>query len=57
MLAVVGFAANDSGVAIPAMMVGVLMPWITAFVAMPSPPNEAPPQSVDVEAPVATGSS
>jgi hypothetical protein len=30
-LAVVGFAVNDSGVAIPAAMAGLVLPWITAL--------------------------
>jgi hypothetical protein len=31
-LAVVGFAVNDSGVAIPAAMAGLVLPWVTALV-------------------------
>jgi hypothetical protein len=30
-LAVVGFAVNDSGVAIPAAMAGLVLPWVTAL--------------------------
>ena len=26
---VLGFAVNDSGVAIPAMMFGIVLPWVT----------------------------
>lgn len=36
-LAVVGFAVNDSGVAIPAAMAGQVLPWVTALaLALPS---------------------
>jgi fructose-specific phosphotransferase system IIC component len=28
--AVVGFAVNDSGIAIPAMMIGMVVPWLIA---------------------------
>lgn len=35
---VLGFALNDSGVAIPAMMLGVLLPYLAWLVARTSPP-------------------
>jgi len=28
-IGVLGFALNDSGVAIPAMMFGIVLPWVT----------------------------
>jgi MFS family permease len=37
-LAVVGFAVNDSGLAIPAMMIGVVVPWLVTLVLRGSPP-------------------
>jgi hypothetical protein len=55
-LAVVGFAVNDSGVAIPAMMVGVLLPWILSFVSTPSPVASPSEERVDAETAVASGS-
>jgi hypothetical protein len=44
-LAIVGFAVNDSGVAIPAMMFGVVLPWITVLVLsldVAPPPADEP---------------
>src|SRR4029079_8614367 len=55
-LAVVGFAVNDSGVAIPAMMIGVLMPWITSFVTTLVPVAADPEERVGEETAVASGS-
>ncbi len=55
-LAVVGFAVNDSGVAIPAMMIGVLMPWITSFVTTLVPVAADPDERVGEETAVASGS-
>jgi hypothetical protein len=54
-LAVVGFAVNDSGVAIPAMMIGVLMPWITVFVTTLSPVTPTLEEPVEAESSVVTG--
>lgn len=46
-LAVVGFAVNDSGVAIPAAMAGLVLPWVTALaLALPRdivPVEQEPP--------------
>jgi hypothetical protein len=40
---VLGFATNDSGVAIPAMMIGMVVPWmLTAAMAAPVPPGDEP---------------
>ncbi len=41
-LAVVGFAVNDSGVAIPAAMAGLVLPWVTAL-ALALPPTDTVP--------------
>ena len=30
---VLGFALNDSGVAVPAMMFGIVLPWVTWLLA------------------------
>jgi hypothetical protein len=40
-LAVIGFAVNDSGVAIPAAMAGLVLPWVTA-VALALPRGSVP---------------
>jgi hypothetical protein len=40
-LAVVGFAVNDSGVAIPAAMAGLVLPWITALALSLRPTTSA----------------
>jgi hypothetical protein len=38
--AVLGFAFNDSGVAIPAMMIGIVVPWMLAVVMAEAVPDE-----------------
>lgn len=46
-LAVVGFAVNDSGVAIPAAMAGLVLPWVTALVlALPGVGGSGEAESV-----------
>ena len=37
-LAVLGFALNDSGVAVPAMMIGVVVPWLLLVTVRVAPP-------------------
>jgi hypothetical protein len=37
---VLGFAMNDSGVAIPAMMIGLVVPWMLAVVMATSAPDD-----------------
>jgi hypothetical protein len=37
-LAVLGFAFNDSGIAIPAMMIGVVVPWVVLVSLRAAPP-------------------
>jgi len=44
---ILGFALNDSGVAIPAMMFGIVLPWVTWLLLRTEtgPPNEPVPAS------------
>jgi hypothetical protein len=37
-LAVLGFALNDSGIAVPAMMIGVVVPWLLLVTLRVAPP-------------------